>query len=220
MQTKLEMALAAPSPFWRLVAATGLASLIVSAGMAGELLIPAAVLAVVLKIVVYGRLLAQVRPERPTAVWDILKEYALPYLVTVVLLGVVAVLARIIVARLATGPAPALWSSVVIGACLAAVTVFVAPLVFLQRASLGAILSGVTFLFRNAHESLWIVGLAVAGQALDVAWALTFPESPTGWHYALGVVLCVARAYLLFATYAAALHMVLGLHGDRQPVET
>lgn len=220
MQTKLEMALAAPSPLWRLVVAMGLGSVILSAGMASELLVPAGVMVVVLKIVVYGRLLAQVEPERPTAVWDVLKDYGLPYLVTVVLIGVVALMARIIIARLATGPAPVLWSSAIIGTCLAALTVHVGPLVFMQRASVGAILSGVTYLARNLAESLWIIGLAVAGQALDVAWALTFPESPSGWHYALGVVLGVARSYLLFATFAAALHMLQGLHGDRQPVET
>ena len=207
----LRAALYAPAPHWPLIAFTGAAPLVLTAGVGAELALPALVAALLATIVVLGRLLADVQPGRPRDVLPILKEHALNYIVAAFLVGAVAFGLGLAASR-AVPDGSARVAALMLGrAVVFMAAVYVVPLALLKRESVAAVPAGVVFLGRNLAASWWLLGLALLGGVLQLAARLIRVQQPGGFGFAVLLAGSVAVSYLGAATFAGALYVLLGV---------
>ncbi|RKZ11618.1 hypothetical protein DRQ50_13295 [bacterium] len=199
---------------WPLIIAAGIGLAIVTSGMSDVLLLPMGIATVSLHIIVYGRIISQAVPGRPATNWEILKEYSRHYLLTAVITGVVFLVPRLLVARLASSTGIYYPASIGVHAALSMLTIYVWPLVFLRRSSVGAILAGVSYLWSNLAASVWILVVVSVTQVLHGVGLLVFRTYLSGWSYAVLFSIGVVTAFLLFMSFAAALHTLLSNRRD------
>jgi len=156
---KLKAAFFAPYPYWPLILAVGAGPTVLAASISRELLTPALIVCLFLQIVIFGRILSQVLPDKVSTFWGVLREYGLNYLIAGVLVGVVAFAMLMVISSVLSPHLPYRLISGVVKGVLAAITIYVWPLVFLKRSSVAAILDCVSlpcgFKHKNNRFRLW-----------------------------------------------------------------
>lgn len=211
VDSRMKAALWAPWGQWVLIVAAGAGPALIGAGTTPGLMTPAVIVALAFQIVVYGRILAQVQPGRATTFREILKEYSFSFVATGILIGLVALVLRVAAARLLVPHFPYILVIGVVDAAVGVLTIYVWPLVFLRHSTVAAILAGVSHLVHNIAPSLWIAGIVIVGQVIRTTGQLLYAEHRTGWGFAILLIAGAAFLYLAAATYAAALHTLLGV---------
>jgi hypothetical protein len=211
VNSKARAALFAPYPHWPLIVAGGIGPTLMAATVSRELLAPAVIVAIMLQIVVFGRILSQVLPGRVSSFWGILREYGLSYVIAGFIAGAVGVILLQVVVRIMPPRFPNVISGGAVHAAVAMVTIYVWPIVFLRRTSVAAILAGVSYLMDNIASSLWIAGIIVLGEVIQTVGQLVYLEYRTGWGFVIMLIAGVTFVYLMAVTYAAALHALLSV---------
>lgn len=219
MDLRTRAALWAPWPHWPLIVACGIGPAAVVAVVSRGLMVPVGIVAVMLQIVIFGRIQAQALPEKASGFGAILKEYSLSYLTTIFLVAVVGLVLTIAISRLIYSPLPKILVNGPVKGVLAIFTIYVWPLVFLRRSSVAAILAGVLFLVRNFASSMWILGVVATGQVINLGGQVLYIEYKSGWSFGLLLVTSVTFVYLGAVSFAAALHTLLGAEIVESPVE-
>ena len=216
---KLKAAVFAPYPYWLLIVAVGVGPTILVAIVSRDFMILAGVATVLLKIFIFGRILSLVLPDRVSTFRGILREYGVCYFVAGILVGVVS-LALLTAISSVTSPQLAYrLFGVVVRGLVAAVTIYVWPLVFLKRSSVAAILAGVLVLMRNLLSSLWIVGIVMIGQAVLAVGQLVYFDQRSGWSFAVMLIAGVVYIYLAAVSFAEALYNLLGVRAVESTAE-
>ncbi len=181
MNRSIQDALIFVSSFWQAIIAVSIAQVILISGLPGPVRALFGIASILIFAIVYGRMVARMVPGRTVDSWGILKEHGVNYLITGLILGV-----PILALRLwATSLAPSFFSSFVLSIGLkiavATLTVYVWPLVFLNRASLSSVVTGIVFLSRNLVASAWIVGVTFAAQLLHMGGWLALRAQSSPW---------------------------------------
>ncbi len=88
-------------------------------------------------------------------------------------------------------------------------TIYVWPLVFLNRASLSPVVTGLVFLSRNLVASAWIVGVTFAAQLLQVGGLLAVRAQYSPWNIALAIGCAVLATFFMFVSFTAAARVLL-----------
>ena len=208
---KLKAAVFAPYPYWLLIVAVGVGPTILVAIVSRDFMILAGVATVLLKIFIFGRILSLVLPDRVSTFRGILREYGVCYFVAGILVGVVSFALLTAISSVTSPQLAYRLFGVVVRGLVAAVTIYVWPLVFLKRSSVAAILAGVSVLMRNLLSSLWIVGIVLIGQAFLAGGQLVYLDQRSGWSFAVMLLAGVVYIYLAAVSFAAALYNLLGV---------
>jgi len=215
MNPVIGASLTAPYRHWPLIVAAAVGPVLLGTTVSRELLAPAILVSVLLQVVVYGRILAQVRQGGTSAAWAIVREHGIDYLVASVLVGAVALVLSLGLSRLLPAQISDKVVVWIVQTVVAAVAIYVWPIVFLRRASIAAIPAGLTILARNLSGSWWIVGLVVTANVIRFAGRWVLVESGDGWSFAVLLFSGVAFIYLGAASFAGALHALVG-NSDRE----
>jgi hypothetical protein len=211
LSLRIKAALYAPLPHWPIFVGCGVGPTILVAAVSRELMAPAAMLAFLLQVVVCGRILSQVLPERASGIWAILREHGPRFLFTGFLVAVVGLALFLVISRFIALQRPNVLVNGIIKCALSILTIYVWPLVFIQRSSVASILAGVGYLWHNIALSMWIIGIVVIGQVVLVGGELLYLEYSAGWSIGLMLLATVAYLYLAAVSFAAALHTLLGV---------
>ena len=208
---KLRAAVLAPYPYWLLILAIGMGPMILAVTISRDLMILVGICTMLLKIFIFGRILSQILPDRVSSFWAILKEYGGHYWVAAILVGLITLAFRMVISGDVSVRSPYGLANGVARAIVAAATIYVWPLVFLKRSSVEGILAGVSVLIGNFRSSLWIIGIALVGEAVLMAGQLLYWEHRSGLGFAILLIARVVYIYLAAVTFAAALYRLLGV---------
>jgi hypothetical protein len=211
MMLKLKAALIAPYPYWPLIVVVGVGPTILVAGVSRDFVALAAVATVLLKIFIFGKILSLVLPDRVSTFGGILREYGACYFVAGILVGVFAFALLAVISSVTSPQLAYRWFGWAVRGLVAAFTIYVWPLVFLNRSSFASILAGVTVLMRNLLSSLWIVGIVLIGQAVLTVGQLVYLDQRSGWSFGVMLLAGLVYIYLAAVSFAAALYNLLGV---------
>jgi hypothetical protein len=207
---RIQAAFLAPTPYWLLLAAIGAGPVLLAAATSRAALVPAAIVAIFLQIFVFGRILADLLPDRVATFWGILKTNGARYLMAAVIIGVLSFALSMAFSSVLPGAQPGLPGAVLAKGLVACLTVYAWPLVFLGRSGLAAVLTGIAFLLRDLAASWWIMGIALVGQMSLVWGQVSYVGDRSGPTFAVLVLAGVLHSYLLAVSFAGALHRLLG----------
>jgi hypothetical protein len=215
MRDELGYALGDVIRFWPVIVALSIGQTIVSNDLWVEFAVPGAIIIVSVMIIVYGRIIAHLLPERTSSNLAILRENWLNYLIAMVIIAVPGVASRLVAANLTSSSVVYVVLAIGASAAVGILTIYVLPIVFLKRVSVAAIPTGVVFLKRNLSSSAWIAGFIAAAHVLDAIGMILFRVDPAPWSWTLVISAGVLADFLFFVCFAAASRMLLG--GTQQP---
>lgn len=207
----LRAAILAPFPYWLWIVAVGVGPMILVAAISRDLMILAGICTMLLKIYIFGRILSQVLSDGVSSFWAILREYGGHYWIAAILVGLIALALRMVLAGDVSLRNPYGLASGVARGAVTALTIYVWPLVFLKRSSVEGILAGVSVLIGNFVSSLWIIGIALFGEAVLTVGQLFYVDHRSGWGFAVLLIARMVYIYLAAVAFAAALHRLLGV---------
>jgi len=202
-------------PLWWLIVVAGILVTIVASGIWRDMVIPLAMVSVAVQILIYGRITARLVTGRTADSLQILKEHGLNYVVAQLLIIAPVFGLRLLMRQFQPSAFAFMLLSAAFSAGIAVVTIYVFPLVFRYRKSVGALVAGVAYLRSHFAPVAWAAGIAafailLHGVGVFVFWKLRVPWS-FGVLLASGVVLTGALA----VSFAAALGAVLeGSHHE------
>ncbi len=171
-------------------------------------------IALLVGIVVYGRIVARAQGKGNPPNKEVLKDYWFNYIVVVVVLSVPVLLFNYLAKLASFSPESFFLAKEGVNALVHLATVYVLPIVFLKNENIIAILAGISYLFRHFTESLSIVLLVLAMFSLNIvvslsmvkAWAL---ESNILSLASVMVLVNVVATYFVFLIFAAATVVLL-----------
>jgi len=196
--------------YWPLIIFISALRMVALSGLEMGLTLLAFVLGVVLTILVYGRLVAHLDPDRSPAVLTILQENGIHYLVAMVIIGIPGGAAGLLLRGLDAPLILYVVLSGLVNAAVAVLTLYVLPVVFLHRAGVAAVLAGVSAFLSHAAASAGIAVVVVAAHVVTRVGALLVLSHPSSWTGAAALGAAAVALYLLFVAFTAASRVLLG----------
>jgi hypothetical protein len=156
----------------------------------------------VIVIYMHGRIFCDLDIDRSENALQVLQKNWANYIVVSLILGVPQIAFRVIAHWLFDSWFLYVLFSTILGSAIGALTIYVVPIVFLKKRSLGAVLSGVVFLSRNLAVSRWIIGIVVFANVLGTVGTVLFRIETTPWSFVVALlsgVICLFSNYVAFA---------------------
>ncbi len=203
-------------PYWHWITFLGVAGVFGSNRFWPEFSILMLLAIFVTTIYLYGRVFCDLDKNRTEKAMQVLHENWVNYLVVTVILGAPQVAFRVAAAWRFDSWFLYVLFSTILGSVLGALTIYVLPIVFLKKRSLGAVFSGVVYLSRNLAVSRWIIGIVVVANVLGTVGAVLFRIETTPWSFVLALFAGVFGFFSAYVAFAGALQ-VLHEGGKQEP---
>jgi len=196
-------------PLWWLIVAVGIIVTIVASGIWRDMLIPLAIVSVAAQIVIYGRITAQLVNGRTSDSLQILKEHGLNVVVAKLLIIAPVFMVRLLMRQFEPSALAFILLSAACSAGIAVVTIYVLPVVFRYRKSVGAFVAGIAYLRNHFAPVAWAAGLAAVAILLHGVGGFVFLKFRVPWSFALLLASGVFLTSALAVSFTAALSAVL-----------
>jgi hypothetical protein len=197
------------APYWPWIIFLGVLGVFGSNRFWPEFSIPVFLGVFVGTIYLYGRVACDLLKKPTEKAAQILHENWVNYLVVTLLLGVPQVAFRVVFAGWLDSWFLYVLFSTVLGSALSGLTIYVLPIVFLKKSSLGAVLAGVVFLGQNLSDSRWIIGIVVVANVLATAGSMLFKLEATPWSFVLALFAGLLGFYGAYVAFAGALQVLI-----------
>ena len=205
----LSHALSVVRPALPLIVLSGFGMAFVTGGVWGPWLVPIALACILIQIIVFGQITARLISGRTSESVGILKEHLLNYLMAGLVIGAPLLVLRWLLAKLAPSLIAYVFWRAIAQAAVAVITIYVLPLVFLERRSVPSVAAGISFVGRNFEPVGWVAGVIAIAHVLRGVAYLIHRISPSELSFVL-ILLAGLFVSISFAlSFAAALSVVL-----------
>ena len=193
-----------------LVVLAGIGTTFLTGGGALQYLSMAAfVFSIAVGIALYGRIVARLSSQNPETTLTIIRDNWFNCLLVLLLLGVPIWVVGAVARELAVGVAGYAVIEVA-RASLAALTIYVVPIVYMKHESLVAILAGIAYFVRNCRASVWIAIVAALAYLVGAARYIMLINLQPPLLLVAVAATGVGATYINFLAFAAASDMLIG----------
>ena len=204
-------------PLRWLIVVVGVIVAIGASGIWRDMFIPLAIVSVAGQIVIYGRITARLVDGRTSDSLQILKEHGRNAVVAKLLIIAPVFVLRLLMTQFEPSALEFIFLSAVGSAAVAVATIYVLPVVFLYRKSLGAFVAGIAYLRNHFEPVAWAAAVVAVAILFHSVGGYVFWRFRVPWSFVVLLASGVLLTGGLAVAFSAALTVVLD--GRRQVPE-